>query len=121
MWCGGGRRVDEAKSTETFGLVLSVRLDGSRVEPQCSCATRRHNPSWPQQERSRGRGCFSYVLSFVRSVVLSLVRINFFLGQAWAEGKGELATSRRARTADRNWAVHTYPRHDLPRSHAGNE
>ena len=22
MWCGGGRRIDEAKRTETFGLVL---------------------------------------------------------------------------------------------------
>jgi len=26
MWCGGGRRVDEAKSTETFGLVLYIGL-----------------------------------------------------------------------------------------------
>ena len=29
-----------------------------------------------------------------------------FLGRAWAEGKGELATSHRARTADRKWTVH---------------
>jgi len=38
---------------------------------------------------------------FQHSFVLPLVRIYSFLGQAWAEGKGELATSRRARTADR--------------------
>ena len=47
------------------------------------------------QTRSRGDG-----LPFLLPSVVSLVRIYSFLGQAWAEGKGELAT----RTADGNWA-----------------
>jgi len=47
-----------------------------------------------------GQARFPFVLSLslpislVLSFVISLVRIYSFLGQAWAEGKGELATCR---------------------------
>jgi len=37
---------------------------------------------------------------FVSSLFLSLVHISSILGQAWAEGKGEHATSRLERPAD---------------------
>jgi len=49
--------------------------------------------------RVRDRGMIPFVLSFVRTHPLSLL-CNFlgahdiFLGQAWAEGKGELAACR---------------------------
>jgi len=47
----------------------------------------------------------------------SLARIYSFLEQAWAEGKGELATSRLARTADGKPGENVR-RYDLYRSHA---
>jgi len=55
--------------------------------------------SWYPQMRVRDRGMIPFVLSFVRTHPLSLL-CNFlgahdiFLGQAWAEGKGELAACR---------------------------
>jgi len=65
---------------------------------RCSCT---RPPSWRPQTMSRGRAhfcCFcslvslSVSLSAVLSFAISLVR--FYLGQAWAEGKGQLATCR---------------------------
>ena len=48
--------------------------------------------SWHPQERASP--VFFCPFSFVLSFVISLVRFTSFLGQAWAEGKGELATCR---------------------------
>jgi len=42
-------------------------------------------PSWHPRMRSSGRAALPSVLTFV----LSLVRIYSFLGQSWAESKGE--------------------------------
>jgi len=63
--------------------------------------------SWYRQARSRGRVTLSFlVLSFVNF----LGRSYSFLGQAWAEGKGELATSRhRADCGQENRAKCTPP------------
>ena len=48
-------------------------------------------PSWHRQARSRGTGCaFLCFFPFVKF----LGRVYSFLGQAWAEGKEKLATSR---------------------------
>ena len=47
-----------------------------------------------------------FLLSF--PLCFSFVCICSFLGQAWAEGRGELATSRRLQTADRKQTVHSY-------------
>jgi len=53
----------------------------------------RHPPSWPLQKGSGMWGRLSFVLSFAFSQnFLSAPYIS--LGQAWAEGKGELVTSR---------------------------
>jgi len=50
------------------------------------------------QERARRRHLFFFAFSYSRliSLVVSLMRViyPFFLGQAWAEGKGVLATCR---------------------------
>jgi len=56
-------------------------------------------------------GFFSVTI-FLCPFVCGFLGAHFILGQAQAEGKGELATSRRARTAGRKRTVHT-PRHDL--------
>jgi len=49
------------------------------------------HPSWQRRGQSRG---WSGRLSFVISVVLSLVRYYFLWEQAWAEGKREPAPCR---------------------------
>jgi len=43
-------------------------------------------------------GSFSFVVSLVHLI---------FLGQAWAEGNGELPTCRHRADSDRKWIVHT--------------
>jgi len=50
----------------------------------------------------------------------SLGAHHIFVGQAWAEGKGVLATSRRCADSGQETDC-IYPRHDLHRSHASNE
>jgi len=58
----------------------------------------------------------SFPLSFtlaLLSFVISLVRLTcIFLGQGWAEGKGELATCRHCADSGQETDC-TYPRHDL--------
>ena len=60
------------------------------------------------------------VLSFALFFCNLLGAHDSFLGQAWAEGKGVLATSRNCEDSGQETDC-TYPRHDLHRSHASNE
>jgi len=77
--------------------------------------------SWRPQMRCRVR------ITFPLSLLLSLfLRYSFgahheFSGQVSAAGKGELATSRRARTADRERTVHIFAMSYISRSHVKND
>jgi len=64
-----------------------------------------------------GRGAL-FLCFFPLSI--SLGASTFFVGQAWAEGKGVLATSRHCADCGQETDC-TYSRHDLHRSHASNE
>jgi hypothetical protein len=68
-------------------------------------------PLWHLQKRTENVLRLSFVISFVISAS------SIFLGQAWADGKGKLATSRQ-RADSGGEAVKNIRRHSLDRLHA---
>jgi hypothetical protein len=49
-------------------------------------------PLWYLQDRSRGRGSLSFVFPFYHSSFFFFGALSIFLGTAWAEGRGKLAS-----------------------------
>ena len=77
------------------------RIIGCRRSYRCSYP---RPPSWHPRRRIRGgRATISFVFPSLRTLFLcdSLGAYHIFLGQAWAEGNGELATCRHR--ADSGW------------------
>jgi len=73
----------------------------------------------------RGRAVLSFVSllssTFVRLPFLyNLLGAHIIFGQAWTEGKGELATCSHCADSGQETDC-TYPHHDLPRSHASSD
>jgi len=94
---------------------------GAGGEPRCSCP---HPTSWRPQKRVRRCNPMFFPWSVTLASFLflcnSLGAHHIFVGQAWAEGKGVLATCRHCADSGQETDC-IYPRHDLHRSHASNE
>ena len=130
--------LDILSSTDVGRLVPPLEEEGSAASEVYEWELRKRRERQEEQEGEGGAGCggrywrwggtsvvpsrplihgigrrgvgdgsrFSFVLSFVNF----LGHIYSFLGKAWAEGKGELATSRHcADCGPENWAKCTPP------------
>jgi len=77
-------------------------------EHRCSYP-HRYPPSWHPQTRTWGGGGVTLSFCVFSLFLLFFGAYHIILGRAWAEGEGELATCRHARTVDgETWTKCTY-------------